>query len=190
MSPNFLGQPKESVCGGAISQRAPEFIDGAPIQVSAAGKLRVFVPLGEALDAQIQRRYPMGILEQKNDLDGLVFRNVIENAGGSAKDGAAAAQKLQSYAAVNLFALDLVTQNGLSRLIWINADPAPIGGTFKFDLAGLQGEQGVISADSYVNTRMKLGAPLAHKDVAGLNDFAAVLLDAKHFRLGVASVSR
>lgn len=72
----------------------------------------------------------------------------------------------------------------------INANPAPVCGTFKLDLARVEREESVISADANVNARMKLGASLADYDAACFHYFAAKTLHAKHLGLGIATVSR
>src|SRR5690625_3329427 len=56
-------------------------------------------------------------------------------------------------------------------------------------LAFGRGEQGVVSAQSYVHARVKLSAALAHDDAARCDSLATVHFDTKAFTLGVAPVA-
>src|SRR6185437_7124225 len=60
----------------------------------------------------------------------------------------------------------------------------------KLHLAVDQREQSVVAAESDTDARVELGAALAHDDVAGFDDLAAVQLHAEVFRVGVAAVAR
>src|SRR6266481_4131211 len=51
-------------------------------------------------------------------------------------------------------------------------------------------EQRVVAADADMGARVKLGAALAHDDVAGDDDLAAIFLDAEPPAAAVASVAR
>jgi hypothetical protein len=85
-----------------------------------------------------------------------------------------------------------VKKNGLRRfrdLIRINANPPLARWTFKLNLAGLHGKESVIAADANVHAWVKLRSALPNDNVAGLNNLAAVLLNAKHLGLGISTVS-
>lgn len=75
------------------------------------------------------------------------------------------------------------------RFVGVDADASLAFGTFKLDLAGDQGIDSVVSTDANVDARVELGAALPNDNVPGLNDLAAILLDAKHLWLGISTVT-
>lgn len=56
------------------------------------------------------------------------------------------------------------------------------------DVASLQCEEGVIDASSNVLACMELGSTLAHKNVAGQNEFAVILLYTETLGAAVVAV--
>src|SRR6478609_4343954 len=58
----------------------------------------------------------------------------------------------------------------------------------ELDLAGLEGEEGVVLADADVEAGVEAGAALADDDRAGADGLAAVGLDAEVLGVGVAAV--
>jgi hypothetical protein len=69
---------------------------------------------------------------------------------------------------------------------WIDIDPA--SGTIKADIAIDQRKNGVIAAEADILAWQKLGSALAHNDVAGDDQFAAVSFYAETFANAVAAV--
>src|SRR5690606_13103037 len=65
---------------------------------------------------------------------------------------------------------------------------APAGGAPELDIAGGGGEERVVAAHADIAARMKLGAALAHDDVAGDDGFATELLHAQPLAGGIAAV--
>ena len=67
---------------------------------------------------------------------------------------------------------------------------ASLGGwAFERYLSRNEGEEGEVSSDTYAGTWVELIAALSNDDLTGLNDLAAISLDASVLRLGVSSVS-
>ena len=59
----------------------------------------------------------------------------------------------------------------------------------KLNVAVRGGKERVVATAADVGARMKLGAPLPNDDVSRRDELPAVLLDAKPFRLRIATVS-
>lgn len=78
---------------------------------------------------------------------------------------------------------------GLSDLSVVDSDPSLVLRAFELHLAADEGEEGEVSADAHARTRVELGAALANDDCAGLDDFAAVLLNSASLTVTVATVS-
>mgnify|MGYP000199439213 CR=1 FL=1 len=60
----------------------------------------------------------------------------------------------------------------------------------ELDGAGLEGEQGVVLADTDVLTRVDVGAALTDENLAGLHGLAAIALGAETLSVGIAAVTR
>ena len=73
-------------------------------------------------------------------------------------------------------------------LIGVDADSSSVLRTFKLDLAIDQRIDGVVVADANTCSWVELGAALSNDDVTWLDDFAAVLLDAKALCIGISTV--
>jgi len=76
--------------------------------------------------------------------------------------------------------------NQLLASDWIDIDPTP--STIEANIAIDQCENGVIAAEADVLARQKLGPALAHNDIAGHDQFAAVPFYAETFTNAIAAV--
>ena len=66
--------------------------------------------------------------------------------------------------------------------------PAILALTLELDGAVNQSEQGVILADTYIDTGMDVGASLTNQNVASQNELTVCTLDAQALCLGVTAV--
>ena len=83
------------------------------------------------------------------------------------------------YAAVFLNKLLLSVNGALTAILALALE---LDGTVN------QSKQGVILADTNVDTGMDVGASLANQDIAGQNELTVCTLNAQAFRLGITAV--
>ena len=77
-----------------------------------------------------------------------------------------------------------------SRGHWVDADLLSRASALEFDGSRHAGEEGVVFAETDVETGEELGPPLAHDDGSSLDGFAAIRFDSQILRIAVSSVSR
>ena len=77
-----------------------------------------------------------------------------------------------------------------SRGQWVNADLLSRASALELNGSGHAGEEGMVFAETDVETGEKLGPALAHDDGPSLDGFAAIRFDSQILRIAVSSISR